>query len=283
MSKLWLALPQAVRWILLLSLFAVTCTGMVMLHWGSLPATPFYPLVLLAVVVGTEWQGYVLTVMSASASLMLAVLLPRSAPLSEAGVDTALLLLVSVTLIVAMHQRRAATRLTKVVVYETGVLRALGNYALTRLSRDEMLRAIVRYLANFTDASVAVVVMSDSKENCLTGYIDANGGGLGPRPVERTIADSIAGHIFSSNQAKNVPDTAKDPDFMPVPTLTIGSLIGVPLRLAGQPIGVIVVGKQQANGFTQDDVRLLETLARTISVPLYASRPAAQDRASTAS
>jgi GAF domain-containing protein len=232
LARLWLTLPLAVRWLLLLSIFVGTCVLSAVLQWGSLPAT---------------------------------------------------VLLIAGTLLLALYQHRASDRLMTAVTYETGVIKALGNYALTRLSRDDMLRAIVRYLANSTDASVAVIVMSDPKDSCLTGYMDVNGESLGPHPIERTVAHSIAGHIFSSNQAKNVPDTAKDPDFAPVPSLTIGSLIGVPLRLAGQPIGVIVVGKQQTAGFTQDDVHLLETLARTISVPLYASRPAARDRASTAS
>jgi K+-sensing histidine kinase KdpD len=274
--RAWWVLPEGLRWIVLFALLLGTGVLTFALRWGELPATPFYPVVLLAVALGTEAQGYLVTALAVLASISLSLILHVPAEISQETMDSAVLALVGASLIVALHQRRSAERLMRAAAYETGVLRALGNYALTRLSREEMQRTVVRYLANSTDADSALLLMADAGGETLIGYADGNG--RGPVALERPVQGSLAGEVFASGAARMVDSTEdlheQAPDYVQWGTIPVGSLIMVPLRLAGQPIGVLAVGKEAKAAFNPEDVRLVETLARALAVPLYVSRPA---------
>lgn len=271
-------MPESVRWIILLAFFAVTTALTITLRWGELPATPYYPVVLLSVMIGSEKQGYLLTALSVAASTLLSLALWSPSAQSPETMDSAVLALVGGTLIVAMRQNRSQEHLIKHITYETGIVRALGTYALTRLDRNDLMRAVTRYLANSTDADCALLVMPDAAHHMLVGYADNRALGQGPTYAEREMAHSLAGEVFLSGKSRRLSNAQDAEGFKPWVASPLGSLICVPLTLAGHPIGVLGVGKQTEDAFSEEDVRLVETLARTISVPLYASRHTSTER-----
>ena len=74
---------------------------------------------------------------------------------------------------------------------------------------------------------------------------------------------SIVGRVALEGRAVHVVDTASDPDYK-LPATKLGKLrtqLGVPLLRDGSPIGVIALGRQKVEPFTQEQIALVTTFA----------------------
>jgi signal transduction histidine kinase len=85
--------------------------------------------------------------------------------------------------------------------------------------------------------------------------------------------DSLATFCVKSGEMLVIPNVSKDPRFSPAALLpNTRSEVLVPLRAAGQVIGVLDIESDQLNAFDDDDIILLKTLADETSVALENAR-----------
>ncbi|HEV2547049.1 MAG TPA: GAF domain-containing protein [Stellaceae bacterium] len=74
---------------------------------------------------------------------------------------------------------------------------------------------------------------------------------------------SVTGRVALEGRAVHVVDTASDPEYV-LPATELGKLrtrLGVPLLREGSPIGVIILGRQRVEAFSQRQVELVTTFA----------------------
>jgi GAF domain-containing protein len=88
---------------------------------------------------------------------------------------------------------------------------------------------------------------------------------------------SVVGHALSSGNhyAANQVDT--DPFFQPEPLLPdTQSELAIPLRVAGQVIGVLDIHSAKSNAFGENEINILQTLAGQVAVAVQNARLFAQ-------
>ena len=164
-------------------------------------------------------------------------------------------------------------RLYRRVVRQNKTLRTLSSIAQefsSILDLDPLLRNIseqVRKLINYDSFSILLLEPSQSM---LKHYISA-------RYDENVQLDNIplgkgiVGAAAESGQAVLVPDTAKDPRYIPL-TPGIRSEVAVPLIVKKKVIGVLDVESAQINYFTEDHLRTLSLLAPQVAAAVENAR-----------
>jgi PAS domain S-box-containing protein len=86
--------------------------------------------------------------------------------------------------------------------------------------------------------------------------------------VRVPIGQGIAGRIFQSGQPLIVLDLAASDAVNPFLREHLHSLLGVPLVIEGQTIGVLHVSTVQSRAFTEEDQHLLELVAQRVAIAL---------------
>jgi hypothetical protein len=271
----WWSLDLRLRSLVLALGFVLATVATVLLGLRGTPYVFLYPYLMVAIWFSTFMQGYALVLLEIGTTLGLLLWPPIQlgrqvllTPLAQvlAGEVFVALSAVGFSLIVA--QRRSEQMDVSAAQFEVGLLRALGTYALARLDQPSLLRTLVSYLVSTLDADRALILLPDRERTALHGYL-AHGDGRTPEPVERPLAGSVAGDIFTSGKTRIIEDAGTDARLAQV--LNGDSAVGVPLVLGGLVIGVLYVGREKARPFSAYDLRQIEAVARAIAVPLYAS------------
>jgi signal transduction histidine kinase len=86
--------------------------------------------------------------------------------------------------------------------------------------------------------------------------------------VRVPVGQGVAGRIAASGQPLIIPDLSHAEVVNSFLSKHLSSLLGVPLRVADQILGVIHVSTIKRHVFTQDDVRLLQLVADRIALAL---------------
>jgi Nif-specific regulatory protein len=157
------------------------------------------------------------------------------------------------------------SRLELKVLYE--IARIIGQ----SLDLDQTLGDILRIFSDTLSMKRATVVLLDEETGLLT--IRAS---HGLRAEERArgvygITEGVTGRIFQSGQPMVVPDVAREPLFLDrtgARRLEGGrvSFIGVPILIAGQPVGVLSVDRLFGDEVSfEEDVRFLSIASALIS------------------
>ena len=94
---------------------------------------------------------------------------------------------------------------------------------------------------------------------------------LGGRPTDISATDSLAGWIIEHNQPVLVPDLEKDPRWRKKPhglPLSHRSVIGVPLVVAQDVLGALLLFHHQPHHFTEYHLDLASATARQVAVAI---------------
>ncbi len=164
---------------------------------------------------------------------------------------------------------------------EEAVRRAQSLFEINlRLNRmrdlDALLGFIIETAADVLDCSAASILLYNGASESLE-FAAATGSDpeqLAEIPVP--LDDSIAGRIFAENEPVVVNNVAQDEEHFDSVGEEVGfapkSLVGVPLRIEDEPIGVLEGLNKREGLFTESDVSVLSVIASQAAVAIRNAR-----------
>jgi signal transduction histidine kinase len=162
-------------------------------------------------------------------------------------------------------ERRARRRVEHV--------QAVMDVALAHLELDELLKVLLPRIRSILDADTCAVLLLDEETNELVARAAVGIEEEVERGVRIPVGRGFAGRV-AAGRAPVILDDVDHADVVN-PILRekgIKSLLGVPLPVRGEVIGVLHVGSLSSRSFTRDDVELLELVAIRVALAIERSR-----------
>ncbi|HEV8642785.1 MAG TPA: GAF domain-containing protein [Methylomirabilota bacterium] len=152
-------------------------------------------------------------------------------------------------------------------------LQVVTDTALSHLSLDDLLQQLLHRVTEILEADTAAVLLTDRGSSELVARAARGLAEEVERGVRIPIGKGFAGRIAADRR----PVVIEDVDHADVlnPLLRekgVRSLLGVPLLIDGQVIGVLHVGTLRPRQFTPDEVALLQLVADRIALAIDRAR-----------
>ena len=150
--------------------------------------------------------------------------------------------------------------------------------ALTQLVEPEqVLATVVKAVGLLLRCEMAAVMQPDPVDGTFAAVAS-----LGVDPAALSAwrfapGDGLVGHVAQAAVSLLIPDTDREPDFVPAP-VPLGSMMLVPIAAGRQVIGVMVAGSPRKHALAEADKVLLSTLADQAAVALESTRLFQQTR-----
>ncbi|MBI4757687.1 MAG: GAF domain-containing sensor histidine kinase [Chloroflexi bacterium] len=159
-------------------------------------------------------------------------------------------------------------------------LEALQDVARTlssELDLQRLLAQVMQAAAQVLGAEAGSILLVDQSTNELEFVLTQGGGGSQLLQRRMAIGTGLAGWVASQAKPAIVNDVTADPRFAreigDSVSFQVKSLIAVPLASKGQVIGVLeVLNKASGEGFTEDDLQILNTLGAQAAVAIENAR-----------
>ena len=162
------------------------------------------------------------------------------------------------------------------LVYQRSKLVEISLTLNSTLEPDRLPQLIIKMATDLLNSEGASILLLD--ENTHDLYFAAATGGDPEelRGIPVPMEGSIAGTIYRKNEPLIINEVAKDPrHFQQVDAKTelqTRSLIGVPMSIRNEVIGVLEALNKRGGEFTEDDTRTLEIIASTAAVAINNAR-----------
>lgn len=149
----------------------------------------------------------------------------------------------------------------------------VGRSISAKLDLDALLDTVLDAACELVGGEHATIFLPDPGDGKLTprktvGFDLAAISGMRFGPNE-----GLVGMVVADRRGVVVPDVQASPYYVPhAASAVIGSMLLVPLTVAGELIGVLTVDKNVINGFTNTDLVVLSTLADQAAVAIENAR-----------
>ena len=152
-------------------------------------------------------------------------------------------------------------------------LESLTEAALSELSLDELLDELLTRLRRVLNSDTATVLLLDKEADELVAYAAKGVEEEARRRVRIPVGRGFAGRVAAEARPVVIPDVGPGKVINPI-LLDVGirSLLGVPLLVEGEVIGVLHVGTLTPRDFGDDDIRLLQLAADRIALAIERAR-----------
>jgi GAF domain-containing protein len=152
------------------------------------------------------------------------------------------------------------------------LLREVTEKVSATLDLDEALALIVEGAMRLTETSSGVIHLIDKTGQSIARSYEFPRGFRHPNP-RLSQKQSMTRTIIDNGQPIAVTDISKEPRVNPVMSeKDVKSLIGLPLKLQGEVIGVLYLNATQSRQFTSDEQSLLLTLADQAVIAIQNAR-----------
>lgn len=176
----------------------------------------------------------------------------------------------------AERERRIAAEAARAEAEAAGAriasVQRITDSALAELTLDDLLRALLSRVREALGADTATILLLDRAGTALAPVASV---GLAEEIHERIavpLGVGVAGSIALSRSGLIVDDVAGMQAVSPALSARVKSLVGVPLRIGEQLIGVVHVGSSSARHFTEADLELLRLVAERAAVAVERAR-----------
>ncbi|MGH3874785.1 MAG: ATP-binding SpoIIE family protein phosphatase [Pseudonocardiaceae bacterium] len=145
--------------------------------------------------------------------------------------------------------------------------------ALAHLDVEDLLSELLGRVREFLAADTATVLMLDPSGERLVATVALGIEAMVLQGVTVPLGKGFAGRIATDKRPAMI-DQVDDKNVLH-PTLRdygICSLLGAPLMIGGEVIGVLHVGTRSPRRFTDDDVSLLQVAADRVAIAIHARR-----------
>lgn len=162
------------------------------------------------------------------------------------------------------------------LVYQRSKLVEISLTLNSTLEPDRLPQLIIKMATDLLHSEGASILLLDENTHDLYFAAATGGDPKELRTIPIPMEGSIAGTIYRKNEPMIINEVAKDPrHFSQVDAKTqlqTRSLIGVPMRIRNEVIGVLEALNKHGGEFTQDDTRTLEIIASTAAVAINNAR-----------
>lgn len=232
------------------------------------PFLTLYALYLVVAGLRYGWRGTIRTVILCVTSWAVLAVLSPPIGLEErtwAGVSVANLLIFALAL-GALAQRHVSFRQEAVRRNEElTFLREASQSLGASLDPQTVLAATLARVNELLDVEAASLALVDSVTGRITFELAIGGGNETVRGLRLEPGEGIVGHVIQENQAILVSNVTKDSRWFQgvddVSGYQTRSILCVPLRGKGQVLGALEALNKRDGPFTQEDLRLLSSLA----------------------
>jgi signal transduction histidine kinase len=152
-------------------------------------------------------------------------------------------------------------------------LQAVTDAALAHLSLDELLDALLERIRDALDADTAAILLLDTETNELVARAAKGLEEEVEQGVRIPVGLGFAGRVAAALEPIAIEDVDHADIFNPIlREKGIKSLLGAPLVVRGEVIGVVHVGTLKPRRFNRDDVSLLQLVADRAALAIDHSR-----------
>jgi signal transduction histidine kinase len=149
------------------------------------------------------------------------------------------------------------------------------------LELDPLLQTITQAATELTDTEAGSIMLLDKNTGELRFEAVSGSKREEVKRITVPLEDSIAGWIAREGKPLTIPDARKDPRFYTQVDETTDfetrSILGVPLQVKGEVIGVLEALNKTGDGiFSQDDMHTLSTLAAHAAIAIENARLVAE-------
>jgi signal transduction histidine kinase len=145
------------------------------------------------------------------------------------------------------------------------------------LDSSLLLQMIIDVACELTQSEAASILLHDSATGELRFHAIPDDQRSTLSQISVPIDSSLAGWVFTHSRPMVIQDAANDPriyrEVDRVLDFQTKSILGVPLIIVDEPIGVLeVVNKKRQANYTEDDLTILETLASQAAIAIVNAR-----------
>jgi PAS domain S-box-containing protein len=150
-------------------------------------------------------------------------------------------------------------------------LQSITEAALAPRSLDQLLRGVAERIHEVVEADTTVILLptDDGRDLKVAHAI-----GLTARAADNVrvpIDEGVTGRIAASGQPLILDDVG-DLDLGPLRGVRVRSLLGVPLSVDGDLVGVVHAARRRRGGFTAEEARLLHLVGERVSTAIRNAR-----------
>lgn len=159
-------------------------------------------------------------------------------------------------------------------ITELQTLYQVGTIVSSELEYSILLRTILDTVIDVMAADKGSIMIHDEKTNLLK---IAMAKGLQKDVIRKTVlasGESVAGHVFQSQQPMLVLDTLKDDEFVKLKrrNITPGTMLSVPLVSKDRALGVMNISKSMPYSFNDYDLSLFHAIANICATAMDNAR-----------
>jgi signal transduction histidine kinase len=158
-------------------------------------------------------------------------------------------------------------------------LNEIGNALATELELEPLLALVARRLQELVDARLVLIALPDGESLRIAAAEGESA--FGVTGMELTVDGSKAGRVLDRGRSERVDAVLDDPevDQQVARRLGVHSALYVPLVVRGESIGVVIAHDKHGSSpaFTDDDLRLAESLADRAAIAVNLSERVSRD------
>lgn len=153
----------------------------------------------------------------------------------------------------------------------------VGQTLVTTFDIDKLLSDTMQMAVNVIDAGAASIMLIDRERNELIFEVSHGARAQVLKQHRIPLDEGIAGWVANHGRPVIANDARSDPRFSHRVDVRTGfltqSIAAVPLKLKGRVIGVLeVLNKYSGDGFTQEDIRLMDAVAAQAAIAVENAR-----------
>jgi len=151
-------------------------------------------------------------------------------------------------------------------------LQSITDIALKKVTLDDLLHEMLISVQKLLSTDTVTILLLDDDRQHFIPHVSIGLNGELKRDIPVPFGKGVAGRIATSRQPLIVENLSKEDVVRPILREKMCSLIGVPLIIEEQAIGVLHTDTIKPRQFTEDDARLLQLAADRIALAIDRAR-----------
>jgi PAS domain S-box-containing protein len=171
-----------------------------------------------------------------------------------------------------IQAQEEARRVHEVAVTRYRKLQGVTDVLLRHLELEELLRELLEAVRGAVGSDTATLLLPtpDGKNLAIRAAVGEEEGVVGE--IRVPLGKGVAGRIAAERTPRIVPDLRKAKPYSEFLRRKLHSLVGVPLIMDDNLVGVVHAGTFQSHEFTEEDVLLLKLVSERAAVAIVNSR-----------